>query len=71
MLHTVEILHFQNALHIVILTKSIPKLVQDLFKVMVSVILSRSLEFGWSFIVFFFILFIIWRNDMLIMLRGI
>jgi len=70
MLHTVEILHFQNALHIVILTKSIPKLVQDLFKVMVPVILSRGLEFGWSFIVFF-ILFLIWRNDMLIMLRGI
>jgi hypothetical protein len=48
MLHTVEMLHFQNALHIMNLMKSVSKLVKDLLKVMVSVSLSKGLEFGWS-----------------------
>jgi hypothetical protein len=50
MLHTIEMLHFQNALHIAILMKSIPKLVKDFLKVMESVSLSRGLEFGWSLV---------------------
>jgi len=48
MLHTVEMLHFQNALHIMNLMKSVSKLVKDLLKVMLSVSLSKGLEFGWS-----------------------
>jgi hypothetical protein len=60
MLHTVEMLHFQNALHAAILTKLVPKLVKDLLKVMVSVSLSRGLEFGWSLV-----------PKLLIMPRGI